>query len=55
MGPSGVGKTELAKELALNLNLHFERFDMSEYKEAHSMAKLIGSPSGYVGFEQGGY
>ncbi|MCQ2983577.1 AAA family ATPase, partial [Helicobacter pylori] len=53
-GPSGVGKTELAKELALNLNLHFERFDMSEYKEAHSVAKLIGSPSGYVGFEQGG-
>ncbi|RPF69028.1 ATP-dependent Clp protease ATP-binding subunit [Helicobacter pylori] len=54
VGPSGVGKTELAKELALNLNLHFERFDMSEYKEAHSVAKLIGSPSGYVGFEQGG-
>ncbi|WP_104747706.1 AAA family ATPase [Helicobacter cetorum] len=54
VGPSGVGKTELAKELALNLNLHFERFDMSEYKEPHSVSKLIGSPSGYVGFEQGG-
>ncbi|AFI05055.1 AAA family ATPase [Helicobacter cetorum] len=54
VGPSGVGKTELAKELALNLNLHFERFDMSEYKEAHSVAKFIGSPNGYVGFEQGG-
>ncbi|AFI03341.1 AAA family ATPase [Helicobacter cetorum] len=53
-GPSGVGKTQLAKELAKALDLHFERFDMSEYKEPHSIAKLIGSPNGYVGFEQGG-
>ncbi|WP_120945355.1 MULTISPECIES: AAA family ATPase [Helicobacter] len=54
VGPSGVGKTELAKALAKHLHLHLERFDMSEYKEPHSISKLIGAPSGYIGFEQGG-
>ncbi|MDO7253229.1 AAA family ATPase [Helicobacter cappadocius] len=54
VGPSGVGKTELSKELSKVLGLHFEKFDMSEYMESHSVSKLIGSPAGYVGFEQGG-
>ncbi|NLK66191.1 MAG: AAA domain-containing protein [Campylobacteraceae bacterium] len=53
-GSSGVGKSELAKQLANFLNVHFERYDMSEYMEAHSVSKLIGSPPGYVGFEEGG-
>ncbi|MBQ3166697.1 AAA family ATPase [Campylobacter sp.] len=53
-GSSGVGKTELAKELANALNIHFERFDMSEYMEKHAVAKLIGAPPGYIGFENGG-
>lgn len=53
-GPTGVGKSELAKELANNLNISLKRFDMSEYSEAHSISKFIGSPAGYVGFEQGG-
>ncbi len=53
-GPSGVGKTELAKELALHLGMHFERFDMSEYSQPHSVATLIGAPAGYVGYENGG-
>ncbi|WP_458396373.1 AAA family ATPase [Campylobacter sp.] len=53
-GNSGVGKTELAKELANTLNIHFERFDMSEYMEKHAVAKLIGAPPGYIGFENGG-
>ncbi|MCB9091281.1 MAG: ATP-dependent Clp protease ATP-binding subunit ClpA [Halobacteriovoraceae bacterium] len=53
-GPTGVGKTELAKQLAHTLGLHFERIDMSEYMEKHSVAKLIGAPPGYVGFDQGG-
>lgn len=53
-GPTGVGKTELAKQLAFLLGVHFERFDMSEYMEKHSVAKLIGAPPGYVGFDQGG-
>ena len=53
-GPTGVGKTELAKQLALFLNCNFVRFDMSEYMEKHSVARLIGSPPGYVGFDQGG-
>ena len=53
-GPTGVGKTEVAKELSLQLGIHFERFDMSEYMEAHSVARLIGAPAGYVGFEKGG-
>ena len=54
MGPTGVGKSELSRELALNLDIKFIRFDMSEYVEAHSVAKLIGTPPGYVGFEEGG-
>ena len=53
-GPTGVGKSELSRELALNLDIKFIRFDMSEYVEAHSVAKLIGTPPGYVGFEEGG-
>ncbi|BCL62233.1 ATP-dependent Clp protease ATP-binding subunit ClpA [Desulfomarina profundi] len=53
-GPTGVGKTEVAKQLAATLNIHFERFDMSEYMEKHAVARLIGSPPGYVGFDQGG-
>lgn len=53
-GPTGVGKSELAKELANNLNISLKRFDMSEYSEEHSISKFIGSPAGYVGFEQGG-
>lgn len=53
-GSSGVGKTELAKKLANALNIHFERFDMSEYMEKHAVAKLIGAPPGYIGFENGG-
>jgi ATP-dependent Clp protease ATP-binding subunit ClpA len=53
-GPTGVGKTEVARQLAFTLNVHFERFDMSEYMEKHAVARLIGSPPGYVGFDQGG-
>lgn len=53
-GPTGVGKTELAIELAKNLNLHFERFDMSEYSSDHSMSTLIGAASGLVGHDEGG-
>ncbi|PIE79228.1 MAG: ATP-dependent Clp protease ATP-binding subunit ClpA, partial [Candidatus Delongbacteria bacterium] len=53
-GPSGVGKTELAKQLSILLGIHFERFDMSEYMEKHTVARLIGSPAGYVGYEDGG-
>ncbi|HSR35725.1 MAG TPA: AAA family ATPase, partial [Desulfurivibrionaceae bacterium] len=53
-GPTGVGKTELAKQLASALSVHFERFDMSEYMEKHAVSRLIGSPPGYVGFDQGG-
>jgi len=53
-GPTGVGKTEAAKQLAAQLGVAFLRFDMSEYMEKHSVARLIGSPPGYVGFEQGG-
>ena len=51
MGPTGVGKTELAKQLATNLGVKLVRFDMSEYQEKHSISKLIGSPPGYVGFD----
>jgi ATP-dependent Clp protease ATP-binding subunit ClpA len=51
VGPTGVGKTEAAKQLAINLGVKLVRFDMSEYQEAHSVAKFIGSPPGYVGFE----
>jgi ATP-dependent Clp protease ATP-binding subunit ClpA len=53
-GPTGVGKTELAKQLAATLGVTFLRFDMSEYMEKHTVSKLIGAPPGYVGFEQGG-
>ncbi len=53
-GPTGVGKTELAKQLANCLDVAFVRFDMSEYMEKHAVARLIGAPPGYVGFEQGG-
>ncbi|OFZ66505.1 MAG: ATP-dependent Clp protease ATP-binding subunit ClpA, partial [Bdellovibrionales bacterium RIFOXYB2_FULL_36_6] len=53
-GPTGVGKTELAKQLAFNLGIHFERIDMSEYMEKHSVSKLIGAPPGYIGHDQGG-
>ncbi len=53
-GPTGVGKTELARQTAATLGVHFQRFDMSEYMEKHSVARLIGAPPGYVGFDQGG-
>jgi ATP-dependent Clp protease ATP-binding subunit ClpA len=53
-GPTGVGKTELAKKLAETLGIEFIRFDMSEYMEKHTVSRLIGSPPGYVGFDQGG-
>jgi ATP-dependent Clp protease ATP-binding subunit ClpA len=53
-GPTGVGKTELARQLALHLGNEFVRYDMSEYMEKHAVARLIGAPPGYVGFEQGG-
>src|SRR5688572_7925059 len=53
-GPTGVGKTELAKQLALHLGNEFLRYDMIEYMEKHAVARLIGAPPGYVGFEQGG-
>jgi ATP-dependent Clp protease ATP-binding subunit ClpA len=53
-GPTGVGKTELAKQLAATLGVKFSRIDMSEYMEKHSVAKLIGAPPGYVGYDQGG-
>nr|MBA2305078.1 AAA family ATPase [Acidobacteriota bacterium] len=53
-GPTGVGKTELAKQLAVHLGNEFLRYDMSEYMEKHAVARLIGAPPGYVGFEQGG-
>ncbi len=53
-GPTGVGKTELARQLAERLGVAFLRFDMSEYMEKHAVSRLIGSPPGYVGFEQGG-
>ncbi|MBN2799180.1 MAG: ATP-dependent Clp protease ATP-binding subunit ClpA [Deltaproteobacteria bacterium] len=53
-GPTGVGKTELAKQLALTLGVEMVRFDMSEYMEKHSVSRLIGAPPGYVGFDQGG-
>ena len=53
-GPTGVGKTELAKQLASVMGVHFMRFDMSEYMEKHTVSRLIGAPPGYVGFDQGG-
>src|SRR5437879_689947 len=53
-GPTGVGKTEVAKQLATALGVHMIRFDMSEYMERHTVSRLIGAPAGYVGFDQGG-
>jgi ATP-dependent Clp protease ATP-binding subunit ClpA len=53
-GPTGVGKTEVARQLASVLGIEFLRFDMSEYMEAHTVSRLIGAPPGYVGFDQGG-
>lgn len=53
-GPTGVGKTEVAQQLAAHLGMELLRFDMSEYMEKHAVARLIGSPPGYVGFDQGG-
>jgi len=54
VGPTGVGKTEIAKQLSQLLGITLSRFDMSEYQEKHAVARLIGSPPGYVGFEEGG-
>src|SRR5690606_33696808 len=53
-GPTGVGKTEVAKQLAASLGVELIRFDMSEYMERHTVSRLIGAPPGYVGFDQGG-
>jgi ATP-dependent Clp protease ATP-binding subunit ClpA len=53
-GPTGVGKTEVARQVALNLGIEFMRYDMSEYMEKHAVARLIGAPPGYIGFDQGG-
>ena len=53
-GPTGVGKTEVARQLAATLGIELTRFDMSEYMERHSVSRLIGAPPGYVGFDQGG-
>ncbi len=53
-GPTGVGKTEVARQISANLGIQFLRFDMSEYMEKHAVARLIGAPPGYIGFDQGG-
>jgi ATP-dependent Clp protease ATP-binding subunit ClpA len=53
-GPTGVGKTEVARQVALSLGVEFMRYDMSEYMEKHAVARLIGAPPGYIGFDQGG-
>ena len=53
-GPTGVGKTEVSRQLANLLGIELVRFDMSEYMEAHTASRLIGAPPGYVGFDQGG-
>ena len=53
-GPTGVGKTEVARQLAEALGVELLRFDMSEYMERHTVSRLIGAPPGYVGFDQGG-
>ncbi len=53
-GPTGVGKTEVARQLSITLGVELQRFDMSEYMERHSVSRLIGAPPGYVGFDQGG-
>ena len=54
-GSTGVGKTEVAKELAIHLGIHFERFDMSEYSESHTISRLIGAPAGDIGHEKGDF
>jgi ATP-dependent Clp protease ATP-binding subunit ClpA len=54
VGPTGVGKTELARQLAATLGVKLHRFDMSEYQEKHTVARLIGAPPGYIGYEEGG-
>ncbi len=54
VGPTGVGKTELARQLSDLLGVHLHRFDMSEYQEKHTVSRLVGSPPGYVGYEEGG-
>ncbi len=54
IGPTGVGKTELAKQLAKSLGIAFQRFDMSEYQERHTVSRLIGAPPGYIGYDRGG-
>jgi ATP-dependent Clp protease ATP-binding subunit ClpA len=54
VGPTGVGKTEVCKQLAEQMGIPFKRFDMSEYQEKHTVARLVGAPPGYVGFEEGG-
>jgi ATP-dependent Clp protease ATP-binding subunit ClpA len=54
IGPTGVGKTEVAKQLAAHMGIEFLRFDMSEYMEKHAVSRLIGAPPGYIGFDQGG-
>ena len=54
VGPTGVGKTALATQLAKSMHIHFERLDMSEYMESHAISRLVGAPPGYVGYEQGG-
>jgi ATP-dependent Clp protease ATP-binding subunit ClpA len=54
VGPTGVGKTELARQLAARMGISLHRFDMSEYQEKHTVSRLIGSPPGYVGYEEGG-
>ena len=53
-GPTGVGKTEVARQLASIMGIELRRFDMSEYMERHSISRLIGAPPGYVGYDQGG-
>ena len=54
VGPTGVGKTALATQLAKTMHVHFERLDMSEYMEPHTISRLVGAPPGYIGYEQGG-
>jgi len=54
VGPTGVGKTELARQLSITMGVELHRFDMSEYQEKHTVARLIGAPPGYVGYEEGG-
>ena len=53
-GPTGVGKTEVTKQLAEQLGVNLIRFDMSEYMERHAVSRMIGAPPGYVGYDQGG-